>query len=88
MRAIHFVQELLQAQKLDPRRYKNLRLHMVADEGLGALQPSSKMNTERGFLLELHRLGAEAADRWLATGRAKVGRASSLDIGKTFLARR
>jgi len=88
MRAIHFVQELLQAQKLDPRRYKNLRLHMVADEGLGALQPSSKMNTERGFLLELHRLGVEAASRWLESQRAKVGRVSTLDIEGSFLARR
>jgi len=89
MRAIHFVQELLKQQRLDPRHYKNLRLHMVADdEGLAPLQASSKMNTDRSFLLELHRLGVEAADRWLATSRAKVGRASSLDIEKTFLARR
>jgi NTE family protein len=89
MRAIHFVQALLAHHKLDPKRYKNLRLHMVADEeGLAPLHPSSKMNTERSFLMALHQLGVAAAQRWLAMDRAKVGRASSLDIGKTFLARR
>lgn len=89
MRAIHFVQELLRKQALDRRRYKNLRLHMVADDdGMGPLDPSSKLNTDRTFLLELHRLGRAAAQRWLDTDRAQVGHASSFDIEGTFLAKR
>jgi NTE family protein len=89
MRAIHFVQDLLKAQRVDPRRYKNLRLHMVADdEALAPLDASSKLNTDRGFLLELHRLGRAAGQRWLAADRKKVGRESSLDIEGAFLAPR
>jgi NTE family protein len=89
MRAIHFVNELIAEQRLDPKRYRGLRLHMVADDaGLAPLQPSSKMNTDRSFLLALHQLGVAAADRWLTQGRPKVGKSSSMDIEGTFLAKR
>jgi NTE family protein len=89
MRAIHFVQELLGQQKLDRKRYKDLRLHMVSDEaGLAPLHPSSKMNTSRNFLLTLHGMGRVAAERWLERDRPQVGRASTLDIEGTFLAKR
>jgi NTE family protein len=89
LRAIHFVQELLKAQRIDKRRYKNLRLHMIADEeGLAPLQQSSKLNTDRNFLLALHELGRLAAQAWLEKAARKVGRESSLDIKKTFLDKR
>lgn len=89
MRAIHFVNELLAEQRLDPKRYRGLRLHMVADEdGLAPLQPSSKMNTDRSFLLALHQLGVAAAERWLVENRPKVGKTSSMDIEGTFLVKR
>jgi NTE family protein len=89
MRAISFVQRLLQQGRLDEGPYKNLRLHMIADEdGLAQLHPSSKLNTERSFLEHLHGLGHMAADRWLAAHRADVGRRSTLDPARTFLAPR
>ena len=50
-----------------PARYKDLRLHMVADEaGLAAFNASSKYNTDRAFLEQLFGLGREAAARWWA----------------------
>ena len=89
MRAIAFVQKLLREERVDPGRYKNLRLHMVADEeGLAPLHASSKLNTDLHFLEALHALGHAAADRWLAAHRADIGRKSTLDIDQTFLARR
>jgi NTE family protein len=89
LRAIHFVRRLLREERIDRERYKALRLHMVADdEHLSPLAPSSKLNTERSFLLELHALGRAAARRWLEVDAAKVGRENSLDIGNTFLAPR
>jgi NTE family protein len=89
LRAIRFVRELLKEERIEKRRYKSLRLHMVADdEGLQPLHPSSKMNTDRNFLLALHELGRKAADGWLRGDGKKVGHASSLDIEKTFLAPR
>ena len=89
MRAIHFVERLVRERRVDPGRYKALRLHMVADdEGLDLLQPSSKLNTDLGFLQRLHGLGRDAADRWLRAHRRDVGRRGTLDIAATFLSHR
>ena len=87
LRAIAFVQRLVQQGRLDAGDYKNLRLHMVADEaGLAPLHPSSKLNTDRRFIDTLHALGREAAQRWLAVHRQDIGRRSSLDLQQHFLA--
>ncbi len=86
MRAIDFVQRLIAKGKLQAGDYKNLRLHMVADEaGLAPLNASSKLNTEREFLEALHSLGRAAADAWWRAHRADLGQRSTLDIRKTFL---
>ncbi len=89
VRAIAFVQKLIDEGRMAPGQYKNLRLHMVADEaGLAPLHASSKLNTDRSFLEALHALGHAAADRWLAEHRGSVGRRSTLDLRSTFLAPR
>jgi NTE family protein len=89
MRAIGFVSRLVEQGQLSGDDYKNLRLHMVADdEGLAPLHASSKVNTDRSFLEALHRLGRAAAERWLAAHRADVGVRSSLDLRGSFLAPR
>ncbi len=86
MRAIDFVQKLIQKGKLSPSEYKNLRLHMVADEaGLAPLHPSSKLNTELEFLEALHSLGRAATERWLGSDGQQLGQRSTLDLHQTFL---
>jgi NTE family protein len=89
MRAIAFVQKLVDEGHLPQRAYKKLRLHMVADEeGLAPLKASSKLNTDRKFLEALHALGRSAAERWLSEHRASVGVRSTLDVRGAFLAPR
>jgi NTE family protein len=86
MRAINFVQRLIEEGRVDTGEYKNLRLHMVADDaGLAPLHASSKLNTDREFLEALHALGRTAADRFLLEHRAQLGLRSTLDVRKTFL---
>jgi NTE family protein len=86
MRAIDFVQRLIGQGRLDAGEYKNLRLHMVADEaGLAPLHPSSKLNTDPDFLQALHDLGHAAASHWLLRHRGDLGLRSTLDIRATFL---
>jgi NTE family protein len=86
LRAIGFVQRLVAEGRVDPGQYKDLRLHMVADEeGLAPLHPSSKLNTERAFLEALHALGHAAAERWLHAHRADLGRKSTLDMQASFI---
>ena len=89
LRAIGFVQRLVEQGRLDAGDYKNLRLHMVADEaGLAPLHPSSKLNTDRRFIDALHALGRAAAARWLAAHRHDIGRRSTLDLQQHFFAPR
>ncbi|MDB5820097.1 MAG: alpha-beta hydrolase superfamily esterase-like protein [Rhizobacter sp.] len=86
MRAISFVSKLMREGKLDAGRYKDLRLHMVADdEGLAPFSASTKFNTDRAFLEQLFALGRTAADHWLAAHKADIGKRSSLDIDAEFL---
>lgn len=86
MRAIAFVTRLLKEDRLDPGRYKALRMHMVADdEGMAEFNASSKFNTDWAFLQTLHKLGHLAASRWLDQHRDQIGRSSSFDIEDFFL---
>ena len=77
---------LIEKGQLSPGEYKNLRLHMVADDaGLAPLHGSSKLNTSREFLEALHALGHAAAQNWLTLHRKDLGRKSTLDLRATFL---
>jgi NTE family protein len=88
MRAIAFVSRLVREQKLDPGQYKDMRLHMVADDAaLAPLSPSSKFNTDADFLEQLFGFGRQAASAWLKKHGADIGVRGTLDIEATFLAR-
>lgn len=88
MRAIAFVSRLVREGRLDAKIYKDLRLHMVADDaGLAPLGASSKFNTEREFLEGLFELGRVAASTWLKKHGDDIGVRSSFDVEKTFLAK-
>jgi NTE family protein len=89
IRAIAFVKRLLQEERVDRGRYKDLRLHLIADEDKLAQLPSqSKMDTGWDFLQQLFALGRAAAGTWLQKHRRDVGKRSSFDIEKHFLAPR
>jgi NTE family protein len=86
MRAIAFVQKLHVEGRVDAAQYKNLRLHMIGDDTAMLRYPaSSKLDTNRALLGELHRLGRAAATRWLADDAAHLGRRSTLDLRRVFL---
>ena len=89
LRAVAFVQRLVEQGRVAPDEYKQLRLHMIADEdGLAPLHPSSKLNTDLRFLEALFGLGRASAERWLQAHRADIGVRSSLDLRATFLSPR
>lgn len=89
LRAIAFVQKLVRAHKVDPTRYKDLRLHRVADEaGLAPFNASSKLNTDPRLLHTLFDLGRAAGGRWLAEHAGSVGVRGTVDIERVFLSPR
>jgi NTE family protein len=86
MRAIDFVQRLLDAGRLEQLRYRRLFLHVIEDEErMRRFKLSTKFNGDWDFLKTLRGFGREAAERWLADHFDKLGKESSLDIRARYL---
>ena len=86
MRAIDFVQRLLDQGAVDPARYKRLFLHSINAEALMArFNVSTKFNGDARFLAELRDLGREATGAWLASSFDRIGRESSVDLRARYL---
>jgi NTE family protein len=77
MRAVSFVQRLIDEGQLDsraPNRLKRMNMHMIGDEErMRELRAASKMNAELDFLLYLKQLGRDAAEIWLSANWEAIG---------------
>lgn len=81
MRAIDFVQRMLEAGRLEQPRYRRLFLHAIEDESrMRAFKLSTKFNGDWDFLQTLRDYGREAADDFLRGRADKIGKESTLDI--------
>ncbi|MCW5256357.1 patatin-like phospholipase family protein [Verminephrobacter aporrectodeae subsp. tuberculatae] len=81
LRAIEFVRRLLAEGKLDPQRYKNVRMHRI--DGGSVLMPfgaDSKMRADLAFVRKLFALGRTAGQEWLQAHRQDVGVRPSIRI--------
>lgn len=86
MRAINFVKKLIHDNKLDPEKYKDVKLHTIGlADPLRDYDASSKMNTRWEFFLHLKEIGRVAADSWLKAHKKDIGHRSTVDIRKEFL---
>lgn len=83
LRTIARINDFLAEGRLPPERYRQLRLHMIGPEpAMARLGYSSKLNTERDFLLRLKALGRARAGAFLGAHRADLGRRSTLDLAR------
>jgi NTE family protein len=81
MRAIDFVQRLLEAGRLEQPRYRRIFLHLIEDEDrMREFKLSTKLNGDWEFLRRLRQYGREAAGRFLTEHLPSLGRESTLDI--------
>ncbi len=86
MRAISFVNRLVDSGFDDGGRLKKLRIHCVeAEDEMRHLGVSSKYNTECEFLHWLFELGRARGDAFLQEHFDKIGKESSTSIEKRFL---
>jgi NTE family protein len=86
LRAIDFVQRLLDEGRVEDHRYKRLYMHLIEDEPrMQTHNVSSKFNADWGFLQELFGQGRAAADTWLAASFDSVGKAASVDLRARYL---
>jgi NTE family protein len=68
------------------QRIDALRVHRIAaDEALAAFGAQSKLDTRWSFLQQLHAIGRDAADRWLALNFKHLGQRSSVDLARECL---
>ncbi len=81
LRAIEFVRRLLAQGKLDPRRYKDVRMHRI-DGGavLAGMGSTSKARADLGYLRQLFELGRTAGQQWLVAHRQDLGVRASLNL--------
>ncbi|MGV8892024.1 MAG: patatin-like phospholipase family protein [Burkholderiaceae bacterium] len=86
LRAIDFVNRLLEEERVDPTKYKSLHIHAIdAENKMRAFGASSKSNTDWTFLQSLHKIGRTAADKWLEDNFDAIGQRSSVNIRQKFL---
>lgn len=86
MRAIDFVHKLLAENHVSDKHYKNVLVHLIeAQELMGALGPSSKLNADWTFLQHLHDIGRQAANDWLAKNYEDLGVRGTVDLHSMFL---
>ena len=86
MRAINFVNRLVEKGFDDGGRLKKMLIHCIdAEDEMNNLGVSSKLNVEREFLGWLFELGRNRADVFLRDHFEKIGRESSTSIEQRFL---
>ena len=85
LRAIDFVQRLLDDGKLGEEDYRRLHLHVIeAQEEIMPLGASSKLNAEWDFLRHLFEVGRSTADDWLERCSPNLGKRSTIDTRAFF----
>lgn len=80
IRAIDFVQRLLESGRLEQPRYRRIFLHSIEDEErMRAFKLSTKFNGDWSFLSTLRDYGYQAADTFVSQFGDKIGRENTLD---------
>lgn len=81
LRAIAFVHRLIAEGRVEAGQMKNVRVHVISDDGLMTdLSATSKLEPSGPLIDRLFQAGRVAADRFLAECGGKIGRASSVDL--------
>ena len=85
MRAIDFVQRLLDRGVISPGTMRYNHIHSISDDKLmNMLGIVTKMTISRTLLLQLKDAGRAATDAFLATDRDTLGRRSSVNLRAIF----
>jgi NTE family protein len=86
MRAINFVNRLVESGFDDEGRLKKMLIHCIdAEDEMSKLGVSSKLNVGREFLGWLFELGRARADIFLRDHFDTIGKESSTSIEQRFL---
>jgi NTE family protein len=85
LRSIYLLHELIEAERLESERYRDIFVHLIhAHEELAHLDASSKLNAEWAYLLYLKERGRSWADRFLDQHFDSLGVRSTFDLAELF----
>ncbi|MDF3413790.1 patatin-like phospholipase family protein [Sulfitobacter sp. M57] len=85
LRAIDFVQRLLDEGRLPEDRMHRVRVHMIADDALMAqLSVVTKSVPNAAVIAELKQAGYAAAERFLSDHKDQIGKESSVNLREMF----
>ncbi|SDC05511.1 NTE family protein [Ruegeria marina] len=85
LRAISFVQRLLEDGTLERGRMSRVLVHMIADDALmNSLSVATKLVPVPHVLTTLKEAGRDAADRFLSAHKADLGERSTVDLARMF----
>ena len=85
LRAINFVQRLIDSGRMSPREMKRVLIHSISDDAtMDKLDESTKMYPEPELIDFLKVRGRGAADRFLREHWDKLGKESSVDLRAMF----
>lgn len=85
LRAIHLLHQLIETEKLELERYRDMRVHLIHAAGeLRHLDASSKINAEWGYLTHLRDRGRSWAASFLDAHFDDIGLRATLDLETLF----
>ncbi len=85
LRAINFVQRLLEDGRVSPGTMKALRVHIISDDALmNDLSVATKLVPLPGVISRLRNAGRAAADGFLAAHKADLGKRQTTDLRAMF----
>ncbi|KRE16971.1 patatin [Bosea sp. Root381] len=85
LRAIDFVNRLVDSGKLQKDEYKRVLMHRIdGGPALAEMTSSSRLNADWDFLLRLRDIGRAAARRWLKRNYDAIGQTGTLDLKAAF----
>ncbi len=83
LRAINFVRRLIAQGRMEPGVMKDVRVHMIADDGLmNELSATTKLLPSPALVERLKAAGRAAAARFLADGGSRIGQEPSVDLAR------
>jgi NTE family protein len=86
MRAIDFVNRMLERGRLDADRYRPVLLHRIdGGETLETLPASSKTSADGVMIDKLHALGRACAQQWLKKHFDDLGQKTTVNIARDYL---
>ncbi|WP_052418412.1 patatin-like phospholipase family protein [Pseudooceanicola atlanticus] len=81
LRAIAFVQRLIEEKRVEPKQMKNVLVHMIADDAIMQdLSVATKMLPNPVLLTKLKEAGRQATEEFLAKNLSSLGKTSTVDL--------